>query len=159
MSCDDWCKLRFDSTAFDAANTATYAPNPSEISTSAHPGDWREYYHADNSAEKVTSDWLTGLVAGKFYYMELTHAEQGGSDYLTVAVEYKDASPSTTHPNRKRAEHTLAITNPGDLETWTLAISNWDTDKKFKVNFKNDANDEEAKTWQSPEILADCTAA
>ena len=132
-----------DKTAFDSANAdfATWAPDDKEIAESSRGWDWRTTYDSANSDRKVTSDKIT-MVKDKYYYMSLTHAEAGGADYMTVSVEFTEDAPVEKHPNRKRAEQTYEITNPGDLETWTISITKWDTDKKFKVNFKNPFDDD-----------------
>ena len=83
VSCDDACEVYLSSSMSSASKT--------KIAYSTSYTSFRDY-----TTSSVNSDWIA-LVAGQYYYLEVSQWNGGGGDFISVAVEIEKASG--THNN------------------------------------------------------------
>jgi len=144
-----WNEVNMDfTTPYDATTPVTHSL---ERIGYTHNIDWRHWHNIRSDSSPI-SDWIP-LEEGKYYAMETLMRSWGGDSHYTLSVEI-ETTDSTGHPNARRAQQYLEITNDDVPEIWTLTVEGID-DGMYKLNFVHPTTSE---TWQSDELYANMSA-
>jgi len=104
ISCDDYCRLNMDSSS-PWNKAAPQEPTLIEIARKdgASTG-FRNYFMTPNpEGNQYISEWIA-LTKGEFYKIEAKHLEYGGSDDLTVSVEFEKEDTTGHHHAAKEIQ-------------------------------------------------------
>lgn len=80
------------------------------------------------------TDWLS-LTKDLKYYIEATHAEGGGNDFMSVGVEIEDSNGKAHHHAIKEIQD-IEVTTDRTFEKFIIKVDNKDAGK-YKIGFQN----------------------
>jgi len=154
MSCDDACKLLFDSTNKFVKN-APVEPSRDEIAIRHWATGWRNYLLTpeEGHGNQYQSAWIA-LEEGEFYSIEGFMLEYTSSDHFTVSMEYEQAD-TTGHHHANKEIQILSIDPENTEEKFTITVTGANGSDYFVkfINPNYDPNDRRSiQIWTSDKI-------
>ena len=154
MSCDDECKLEFDSTNYYGSGSSY------SMSTILEQNSWMQFRsylqnwgsHAKTTTEVKSSSY--SLTEGRYYRIRGQHKNHSGSAHFTVSLLAENAFTQVNgadHPNGQREIQVFEIDQDQTPEQWEIEITSPTSDGGFFLTMTK----EDGETVYVPEEAED----